>query len=233
VTDRPLHRSERTRLRRAPEEGSYERSDLEAVLDAGWICHLGVIIDGWPMVVPTTYGRDGDRLYLHGSVASRSLRTGTRQPVCVTVTHVDGIVAARSVFNHSVNYRSAIVYGTVEVLRGPEQLQGLRVIADHVVPGQWEYARAPTTQELAQTTVLRLLLDLASVKTSVGPPGDGDGPDGRLPIWAGEIPVRMAGGSPVTAPGVPSGITIPAHLSALAASLAGRMAPPAPAPPVA
>ena len=228
ASGQPLHRNERTRLRRAPEEGSHERADLEAVLDAGWICHLGVIMDGWPMVVPTTYGRDGNWLYLHGSVASRSLRTGTRQPVCVTVTHVDGIVAARSLFNHSVNYRSAMVYGAVEVLRAKEKLDGLRVIANHVVPGQWDYARAPTAQELAQTTVVRLALDLASVKTSVGPPGDGDGPDGRLPVWAGEIPVRYSVGPPVTAPGVPDGITIPAHLEALAASLAGRMAPPAP-----
>ena len=226
VSDAPLHRSERTRLRRAVPQGSHERSDLEVVLDAGWICHLGVIIDGWPMVVPTTYGRDGNSLYLHGSVASRSLRTGARQPVCVTVTHVDGIVVARSLFNHSVNYRSAMVYGTAEMIGGARKLEGLRVIADHVVPGQWDYARAPTTQELAQTTLLRLDLDLASVKTSVGPPGDGDGPDGRLPVWAGEIPVRTSAGLPVTAPGVPDGITIPDHLLALAEALAERMAPP-------
>jgi nitroimidazol reductase NimA-like FMN-containing flavoprotein (pyridoxamine 5'-phosphate oxidase superfamily) len=222
----PLHRSERTRLRRAPAQGSHERSDLEAVLDAGWICHLGVVMDGWPMVVPTTYGRDGNWLYVHGSVASRSLRTGTRQPVCITVTHVDGIVAARSLFNHSVNYRSAMVYGAVEVLRSEEKLVGLRVIADHIVPGQWDYARAPTAQELGQTTVLRLALDLASVKTSTGPPGDGDGPDAALAVWAGEIPTRLSAGAPITAPGVPDGIAPPEHLRALAASLAARMAPP-------
>jgi nitroimidazol reductase NimA-like FMN-containing flavoprotein (pyridoxamine 5'-phosphate oxidase superfamily) len=226
VSDAPLHRTERTRLRRAVPQGSHERSDLETVLDAGWICHLGVIIDGWPMVVPTTYGRNGNSLYLHGSVASRSLRTGARQPVCVTVTHVDGIVIARSLFNHSVNYRSAMVYGTAEVIGGANKLDGLRVIADHVVPGQWGYARSPTTQELAQTTVLRLDLDLASVKTSVGPPGDGDGPDGRLPLWAGEIPVRISASEPVTAPGVPDGTSVPDHLRALAQALAARMAPP-------
>ncbi len=221
-----LHMTERTRLRRAPEQGSFARADLEAVLDAGWICHLGVIIDGWPMVVPTTYGRSGRWLYLHGSVASRSLRVGTRQPVCVTVTHVDGIVVARSVFNHSVNYRSAMVYGAADILRADDKVDALRAIADHVVPGQWDYARAPSVRELSQTTVLRLALDQASVKTSVGPPGDGDGPDADLPVWAGEIPVRLAAGPPVTAPGVPDGVSIPEHLDILAASLAARMAPP-------
>jgi nitroimidazol reductase NimA-like FMN-containing flavoprotein (pyridoxamine 5'-phosphate oxidase superfamily) len=224
----PLRRTERTRLRRAPQQGSHERSDLEAVLDAGWVCHLGIVVDGWPMVVPTTYGRDGNCLYLHGSVASRSLRTGIREPVCVTVTHVDGIVIARSLFNHSVNYRSAMVFGIAEVLGGDDKLGGLRVISDHVVPGQWDYARAPSVTELAQTTVLRLALDLASVKTSVGPPGDGDGPDAALAVWAGEIPVRAAAGEPVTAPGVADDLTIPAHLRRLASLLAQRMAPPTP-----
>jgi nitroimidazol reductase NimA-like FMN-containing flavoprotein (pyridoxamine 5'-phosphate oxidase superfamily) len=221
-----LQRAERTRLRRAPEQGSHERRDLEDVLDAGWICHLGIVIDGWPMVLPTTYGRDGEHLYLHGSVASRSLRTGTQQPICVTVTHVDGLVVARSLFNHSVNYRSALMYGTAEILRGADKLDGLRVIADHIVPGQWDYARRPTPRELAQTTVLRLPLQQASVKTSVGPPGDGEGEDTELPVWAGEIPVRLAAGVPRTAPGVPDGVTIPAHLTALADGLAERMAPP-------
>ncbi len=141
----PLASVERTRLRRAPGQGSHDRAALHRVLDAGWVCHLGVIIDGWPMVVPTIYGRRGEQVYFHGSVASRSLRVGTRLPVCLTVTLVDGIVVARSLFNHSVNYRSAMIYGTAEPLHGAERLTGLRAISDHVVPGQWDYARAPSS----------------------------------------------------------------------------------------
>ncbi len=156
-----------------PTRGPTGGSDLEAVLDAGFVCHLGLEVDGWPMVVPTTYGRRGDDLYLHGSVASRSLRTAKAPvPVCVTVTLVDGLVLARSLFNHSVNYRCAMVYGLPELLDDPaEKLAGLEAISDHVVPGQWGYARSPSAKELAATTVLRLSLDEASVKISEGPPG--------------------------------------------------------------
>ena len=170
----PAPVSDRVRLRRLADQGSHRRTDLEEVLDAGFVCHLGLEVDGWPMVVPTTYGRRGGDLLLHGSVASRSLRTAkTPVPVCVTVTLVDGLVLARSLFNHSINYRCAMVYGLPELLDDPaEKLAGLQAISDHVVPGQWGYARHPSDKELAATTVLRLSLDEASVKVSVGPPGD-------------------------------------------------------------
>jgi nitroimidazol reductase NimA-like FMN-containing flavoprotein (pyridoxamine 5'-phosphate oxidase superfamily) len=206
--------TERTRLRRLPEQGSHRPEDLHAVLDAGFVCHLGIEVDGYPMVVPTSYGRSGDVLYLHGSVASRSLRAARQPtPVCVTVTLVDGVVLARSVFNHSVNYRCAMVFGLPEVLTDrDEKLAGLRVISDHVAPGQWEYARAPSEKELAATTVLRLALDEASVKVSAGPPGDGDGPDGALAVWAGEVPLRTVRLDPVADPALADGIGLPAHL---------------------
>jgi nitroimidazol reductase NimA-like FMN-containing flavoprotein (pyridoxamine 5'-phosphate oxidase superfamily) len=206
--------TERTRLRRLPEQGSHRREDLHAVLDAGFVCHLGIEVDGAPMVVPTSYGRSGDTLYLHGSVASRSLRAARRPvPVCVTVTLVDGVVLARSVFNHSVNYRCAMVFGVPEVLTDrAEKLAGLRVISDHVAPGQWEYARFPSEKEVAATTVLRLPLDEASVKVSAGPPGDGDGPDAALPVWAGEVPLRTVRLDPVADPALAAGIGLPAHL---------------------
>jgi uncharacterized protein len=206
--------TERTRLRRLPGQGSHRTSDLHAVLDAGFICHLGLEVDGGPMVVPTNYARDGDHLYLHGSVASRSLRAAADPvPVCVTVTLVDGVVLARSVFNHSVNYRCAMVYGTPEVLSGEEKLAGLRCISEHVAPGQWEYARAPSGKELLATTVLRLSLDEASVKVSEGPPDDGDGPDGALDVWAGQVPLVTVRLDPVADPALRAGIARPDHLS--------------------
>jgi nitroimidazol reductase NimA-like FMN-containing flavoprotein (pyridoxamine 5'-phosphate oxidase superfamily) len=207
-------KTERTRLRRLPEQGSHRTEDLHAVLDAGFVCHLGLVVDGAPMVVPTSYGRAGDTLYLHGSVASRSLRAA-REPVlvCVTVTLVDGVVLARSVFNHSVNYRCAMVYGRPDVLTDVgDKLVGLETISEHVAPGQWRYARAPSAKELAATTVLRLGLDEASVKVSEGPPDDGEGPDGALDVWAGVVPLRTVRLDPVADPALRGGIGVPGHL---------------------
>src|SRR3954468_20320298 len=154
----PLPVTERTRHRRLREQGSTDRADLAVILAAGVICHLGVVVDGYPMVVPTVYGLDSDTLYLHGSVASRSLVSAPRATVCVTVTHVDGLVLARSVFEHGVNYRSAMIYGTPRPLTGAAKLAGLRTLTEHVAPGQWGYARRPSRKELAATTVLALSL---------------------------------------------------------------------------
>jgi nitroimidazol reductase NimA-like FMN-containing flavoprotein (pyridoxamine 5'-phosphate oxidase superfamily) len=206
--------TDRVRLRRLADQGSHSRADLEAVLDAGFICHLGLDVDGWPMVVPTTYGRSGAHLYLHGSVASRSLRSAKAPaPVCVTVTLVDGLVLARSVFNHSVNYRCAMVFGLPDLLVDPdEKLAGLEAISEHAVPGQWGYARSPSIQELAKTTVLRLALDEASVKVSEGPPDD-DATDLDLDVWAGVIPLRTARLAPVAASDLQPGVTLPEHIA--------------------
>ena len=149
------------------------------MLDAGLVAHLGVITGGWPMVVPTMYGFTADTLYLHGSVASQSLNTaGT--PVCVTVTLTDGLVLARSVFEHTINYRSAMIYGQPRLVTDPaERLAGLRAIAEHVAPGQWDYARQPSRKELAAVRLLALSLEEASVKIRTGPPSDGDSPGCR------------------------------------------------------
>jgi nitroimidazol reductase NimA-like FMN-containing flavoprotein (pyridoxamine 5'-phosphate oxidase superfamily) len=206
--------TDRVRLRRLPEQGSHRREDLDAVLDAGFVCHLGLDVDGWPMVVPTTYARLGDHLVVHGSVASRSLRTAEAPtPVCVTVTLVDGLVLARSVFNHSVNYRCAMVYGLPGLVDDPdEKLAGLRAISEHVVPGQWGYARDPSEKELQRTSLLRLALDEASVKVSAGPPDD-EVDDLDLPVWAGEVPLRTVRLEPVPDPGLADGIGLPAHIA--------------------
>ncbi len=213
-TDRGSPATDRVRLRRFPEQGSHRREDLDAVLDAGFVCHLGLDVDGWPMVVPTTYARRGDHLYVHGSVASASLRTAASPgPVCVTVTLVDGLVLARSVFNHSVNYRCAMVYGRPELVDDPsEKLAALRTISEHVVPGQWGYVRDPSVKELQRTRVLRLALDEASVKISAGPPDDED-EDLALDVWAGEVPLRTVRLDPVPAPDLAGGTRLPDHIA--------------------
>ena len=167
------------------------------------------------MVVPTVYGFDDHHLYLHGSVASRSL-TRPGAPVCVTVTIVDGLVLARSVFEHSVNYRSAMIYGVPQVLTDPqEKLVALRLLTDHVAPGQWDYARRPTRKELAATTLLAIPLTEASVKIRSGPPDDAGSRDAALGLWAGELPVRSVRAAPVPDPALPAGIEPPAHVLAL------------------
>ncbi|MFE2261205.1 pyridoxamine 5'-phosphate oxidase family protein [Streptomyces griseosporeus] len=204
--------TELTRHRRLREQGSLRRADLEAILDAGFVCHLGVVVDGRPLVVPTVYGRDERWLYVHGSVASRSLAGGA--PVCVTVTHVDGLVLARSVFEHGVNYRSAVVHGEARPVTDPEEkLEGLRRLTEHAAPGQWAYARRPSRKELAATTLLAVSLEHASVKIRTGGPDDGDGPDAALGLWAGVLPLTAVWGAPVTDPALPPDTPVPAHLA--------------------
>jgi nitroimidazol reductase NimA-like FMN-containing flavoprotein (pyridoxamine 5'-phosphate oxidase superfamily) len=208
-----LSSTSRTRHHRMKENGRTDPADLRAVLAAGRIAHLGVLVDGHPMVVPTVYGFDDDRIYLHGSVASRSMTTGTE--VCVTVTVFDGLVLARSVFEHGINYRSAMIYGVPEWVRADEaKLHGLRLLTEHVAPGQWDYARQPSRKELAATALLALPLDEASVKVSDGPPDDGDSPDAALGLWAGRLPVVTTWGTPVPDPALPAGIPVPSHIAA-------------------
>jgi nitroimidazol reductase NimA-like FMN-containing flavoprotein (pyridoxamine 5'-phosphate oxidase superfamily) len=192
------------------------------LLDAGLVAHLGVITGGWPMVIPTMYGYDPDTLYLHGSVASQSLNTaGT--PVCVTVTLADGLVLARSVFEHTINYRSAMIYGRPRLVTDlGERLAGLRCIAEHVAPGQWDYARRPSRKELAAVRLLALPLEEASVKIRTGPPSDGDSPDATLGLWAGELPLATTWQQPLPDPALPPGIAVPAHISARAGTRAGQ-----------
>src|SRR6202451_3484348 len=213
----PLPVTERTRHRRLREQGSTDRRDLEGILRAGLICHLGVIVDGDPMVVPTVYGLDGDTVYLHGSVASRSLVAAPQPAICVTVTHLDGLVLARSVFEHAVNYRSAMIYGVPRLVTDrAEKLAGLRALSEHIVPGQCDYARRPNKKELAKTTLLALSLAEASVKIRTGPPDDGDSPDAELPVWAGVLPLTAAWQSPEPDPALPASIPLPPHITALA-----------------
>ena len=216
----PLSSTERTRHRRLREQGRTERGDLLAVLAAGLVAHLGVLNNGWPMVVPTSYGFDTSTLYLHGSVASVSLRADS--PVCVTITVADGLVLARSVFEHAVNYRCAMVYGYPRVVTGPDEVRtGLRLLSEHMAPGQWDYARRPNRKELAATRLLALPLDEASVKIRTGPPDDGDSPDAGLGLWAGELPLVATWQQPVPDPALPPDVAVPPHIAARAGTVAG------------
>jgi uncharacterized protein len=207
-----LSSTPRTELGRHRERGRTERDDLYAVLDAGLICHLGVIVDGAPRVLPTGYGRLGDLLYLHGSSANSSLMAGNDQEVCVTVTHLDGLVCARSVFNHSMNYRSAVVFGVARLVADPEEkLLALRTITEHLVPGQWSYVRQPSKKELAATSALALPLTEASVKIRSGGPSD-EPEDYELDLWAGVVPVTTGLGEPEPDAVLRPGIDMPAHI---------------------
>jgi nitroimidazol reductase NimA-like FMN-containing flavoprotein (pyridoxamine 5'-phosphate oxidase superfamily) len=199
--------SQRTKVRREPQRGVYERAAIDAILDEGFVCHLGFVHEGQPFVIPTLFARIGDEVYVHGSAASRmlrSLRGGV--DACLTVTLVDGIVLARSIFNHSVNYRSVVVLGrAVEVENREEKLCALEAFSDRLVPGRWADVRPPTEQELKATSILRLPLDEAAAKVRTGPPEDEE-EDYALGVWAGVIPVALTAGEaqpdPRLAPGL-------------------------------
>jgi uncharacterized protein len=210
-----LPTTERTRLGRHSERGKTSRADLYAVLDAGIICHLGVINHGVPVVLPTAYGRVDDTMYLHGSSANRSLMAAAGTEICVTVTHFDGLVCARAVFSHSVNYRSAVVFGTARLVTDEaERLTGLRAVTEHLIPGRWDAVRSPTRKELAATAVLAVPLTEASVKIRTGPPAD-EPEDLGSPAWAGVVPAHLSFGTPTPAPELPPGTQVPAHIQAL------------------
>jgi uncharacterized protein len=216
---RPLSATPRTRHGRLRDQGRLDRAELRAVLAAGFIAHLGLPADAGVMVLPTIYGFDERHLYLHGSVASQSLAASA--PVCVTVTLVDGLVLARSVFEHAVNYRSAVIYGVPRIVDDPaEKLAGLRCVSEHAAPGQWDYVRQPSRKELAATRLLALSLDEASVKVRSGPPEDADSPDAELGLWAGELPLESRWQAPVPDPALPAGQPVPAHIQGMAGTVA-------------
>jgi uncharacterized protein len=209
----PLSATARTRHGRLREQGRSERADLLAVLRAGFIAHLGVPAAHGLMVVPTVYGFDDQRVYVHGSIASQSLDADLPE-VCLTITIVDGLVLARSVFEHAVNYRSAMMYSRPRVVTDPaEKLAGLHLVSEHLAPGQWDYVRQPSRKELAATRLLALSLAEASVKVRTGPPDDADSPDAALGLWAGELPLDTRWLAPVPDPALPAGISPPAHIS--------------------
>lgn len=191
----------RTRVTREPERAVYDRAAAYQILDEGFICHVGFVMDNQPFVIPTGYGRSGDNLYIHGSAASRMLRNLDQGiAVCVTVTLLDGLVLARSIFNHSMNYRSVVVLGTaVAVEDSTEKLQALRALSEHILPGRWDEARQPNERELKATLVMRLPITEFSAKVRIGPPIDNE-EDYSFPTWAGVVPLQMLAGSPINDP---------------------------------
>jgi len=197
----PYIATARTRVVREPHRGVYDRVAAYKILDEGFICHVGFVVDGQPFVIPTGYGRAGDNLYIHGSAASRMLRNLDQGvPVCVTVTLLDGLVLARSIFNHSMNYRSVVVLGTATAVQDPqEKLEALRHLSEHILPGRWAEIRQPNEKELKATLVMRLPLTEFSAKVRQGPPID-DEEDYAFPTWAGVIPLSVVAGEPVPDP---------------------------------
>jgi len=200
----------RTEVKRRPDRADYRPQSIEAILDEGFVAHVGFAVDGQPYVIPMVYARDAQTLYLHGSPASRLLR-GLRRgiPVCVTVTLLDGLVLARSAFHHSMNYRSVVIFGTATVVDDPaEKLVALRAFSDHVIPDRWSEVREPNPTELKSTLVLRLPLVEVSAKVRIGPPLDDDA-DYELATWAGEVPLRLVPETPIPDSRLPKEIEVP------------------------
>ena len=219
-----LKRTTRSKLKRLPKRGHYDFDTMAAILDAGFLCHVGYVVDGAPLVTPTCYWREGRRVYWHGSHASRMLTTAaTGVPVCLTVAHVDGLVMARSAFHFSINYRSAMLFGNARVVEDPDEKKAaLKEFVNRMSSGRWDELRAVTRKELKATTVLWMEIDEGSAKVRAGPPID-DEADYALPIWAGVVPVRMVADRPVDDPRLGGGEKAPAVLDDLShLGLAGK-----------
>src|SRR5580700_2804133 len=208
-----MNLTKRTELRRVPDRGSHDWETINKILDVGFLASVGFCVDGQPFVIPTLYGRDGERLYLHGSAASRMLRElETGVPACVTVTLVDGLVLSRSAFDHSLNYRSVVAFGTARKVMDPEQkIKSLRVISEHLIAGRWAEVRGPSEKELKATTVLEFSIDEASAKVRAGPPLDNEN-DYDLPVWAGVIPLEIASRPPMPDDRLIEGVPVPEYV---------------------
>jgi uncharacterized protein len=202
----------RTRLVREADRAVYDRETVYSILDEGFLCHVGFAIDGQPFVIPTSYGRKDDSLFIHGSAASRMLRQMKEGvPVCVTVTLLDGLVLARSIFNHSMNYRSVVVLGKATLVDEPaEKLEALRLLSEHIIPGRWADSRQPNERELKATSVLRLPIEEFSAKVRQGPVID-DEEDYSFPTWAGVVPLEMVAGEPIDDARLMANLAVPAY----------------------
>lgn len=202
--------SSRSKIKRVPKRGRYDRETLNQVLDAHYLCQVGFVHEGCPHVIPTLYARDGDRVLIHGSSKSRMLAVmKSETDICLSVTLVDGLVVARSVFHHSINYRSAVLYGqAVAIEEEAEKLRALEILTDHFLPGRWAEARLPSPTEMKATLVMALPISEGAAKVRTGPPGD-DAADYDLDIWAGVIPTELRALRPVPDPALRAGIEVP------------------------
>jgi len=206
----------RTKLRRMPERAVNDREPINEILDEAVVSHLGIVDDsGFPVVIPTTHARIGDDLYIHGSAASRTLKRAAKSEICLTVTLLDGLILARSALNHDVTYRSVVVFGEPELLRGPEaKREALHAFTEKLVPGRWDEVREPTDRELKMTAVMRMPLDEVSAKVRTGGPKDVD-EDYELPVWAGVVGLHMTAGAPEPDDRLLPDVECPAHVTAL------------------
>ncbi len=202
----------RTRVVREADRAVYDREAAYRILDEGFLCHVGFVADGQPFVIPTSYGRKNDSLYIHGSAASRMLRQLKEGvAVCITVTLLDGLVLARSIFNHSMNYRSVVVLGKATLVEDPqEKIEALHALSEHILPGRWAHSRQPNERELKATSVLRVPIEEFSAKVRQGPPID-DEEDYSFPTWAGVVPLEMTTGAPIDDPRLDPAYEIPAY----------------------
>tara|TARA_B100001105_G_C22354550_1_gene427346 strand:+ start:461 stop:1111 length:651 start_codon:yes stop_codon:yes gene_type:complete len=204
--------SNRNRVKRISNNSDYSKETVHAIIDEALFCHLGIIHDGKPVVIPTIHARMSDQIIFHGSNASRLLKISNNNEICVTITLLDGLVMARSLFNSSMNYRSAVIFGKGEIIKDhDERMAAFKSITDHIAPGRWDDARQPNNSELKQTSVVRMPIDEASAKISMGPPDDED-EDYALDYWAGVIPINQTYGEPESDPILQEGITIPDYL---------------------
>lgn len=211
MTDFPVN--DANRVTRKPERGKYDKSTIYPIIDEALICHVAFVQDGRPFVIPTLHARDGDDLLLHGATTSRLLQhVRDGNDVCIAITHVDGLVLARSVFNHSINYRSVVLFGAGKPIADPdERMRALAIFTERIMPGRWADARPPNPQEFKATTAVRVPIELASAKVRVGSPKD-DEEDLGLPVWAGVVPVRTAYGEPLASPDLREGIAVPQYI---------------------
>ncbi|MGB3298556.1 MAG: pyridoxamine 5'-phosphate oxidase family protein [Phormidesmis sp.] len=200
----------KTKVKRSPKRGHYDFDTVASILDEGLVCHIGFVLDHQPFVIPTAYGRIGDKVYIHGAPASRLLKSlSTGIDVCLTVTLLDGLVLARSVYHHSMNYRSVVLFGTAQAVVEPaEKMAALKAFTEHVMRGRWDDVRSPNPAELAATSVLSLPIAEASAKIRIGPPVD-DAADYGLPVWAGVLPFAPVPGIPLADPQLPPEISVP------------------------
>src|SRR5258708_1602704 len=220
-----MNLTKRTELRRIPHRGSHHWQTIYQILDAGFLASVGFCLDRQPFVIPTLYGRDGQRLYLHGSAASRMLRElETGIPTCVTVTLVDGLVLSRSAFDHSMNYRSVVAFGRARRVVDPEQkIKSWRIISAHLIAGRWQDVRGPSEKELKATTVLEFSIEDASSKVRSGPPLDNES-DYRLPVWAGVLPLEIRSRPPIPDDRLVESVTLPEYVRHYDVRLNGRAA---------
>lgn len=195
-------------VKRLPKRGHYDKESIYAILDAHFLCHIAWLDDDRPLMIPTAYGRKGDTLYIHGSSKSRMLSAlADGRPLCMVVTLVDALVLARSIFHHSINYRSVVIYGHAREVEGDEKMEALRIVSDNILKGRWDEVREPNEMEMKATTAMAIEIDTSSAKIRTGPPGD-DAPDYDLPIWAGIVPIEVQYGNPVTDPAMKMNVEV-------------------------